>query len=270
MRASGMVNRNIRPRRDGDTKMRVCGIYKIMNKINGMYYVGSSKDVLGKRWYQHRKRLTDKTHHNPHLINAWHKYGAEAFEIVIIEEVPEDKLYEVEQKYLSICEANPSEAYNMNYSPDGGKPCAETLAKISRKLKGRVFTEEHKKRIGIAITGRFYSAETRAKIGKYSSTRVHGEETRRKIGASLLGGKRSDETKARMRAAILRRGGVQKDETIRVFRNQTTEEIFEGTRRAFIQRYGLNRSSVCHLVRGKTEAVRGWRMVSPVIDKAAA
>jgi hypothetical protein len=28
--------------------MKVCGIYKIVNRVNGRYYVGSSKDILGR------------------------------------------------------------------------------------------------------------------------------------------------------------------------------------------------------------------------------
>lgn len=66
----------------------VCGIYKIVNKVNGHYYVGSSKDILGTRWPQHQRELRDRTHHNSHLTNAWHRYGMDNFEIVVVEEVP--------------------------------------------------------------------------------------------------------------------------------------------------------------------------------------
>ena len=38
-----------------------CGIYKIVNKDNGKYYVGRTLN-LDKRWYQHKKLLIKNKH----------------------------------------------------------------------------------------------------------------------------------------------------------------------------------------------------------------
>src|ERR1035437_367642 len=42
---------------------KISGIYKIINKVNNKYYVGSSNDVK-KRWREHRGELKKKIHVN--------------------------------------------------------------------------------------------------------------------------------------------------------------------------------------------------------------
>lgn len=272
----GMVDLIMKHLQIWDIEMTICGIYKIVNKVNGRYYIGSSKDILGRRWKQHQRELNNRTHHNAHLINAWHKYGKDAFEIVVIEEVPIDKLYEVEQKYLDICAVTPSEAYNLNYAPDGGRPSEESIRKISQKLKGRVFTEEHKQRIGQAMVGRPYSDETRAKIGRYAATRTHSEETRRKIGKASLGHRLSDASKLKMSLAGIGRhdnGGNRNprfDSTIREFIRPESGERFKGTRFDFTNKFRLSAGMVGHMIKGMRETVKGWCIVTPYETRSAA
>ena len=52
------------------------GIYKIINKVNGKYYVGSSLNI-NKRWSVHKSALSKNKHHNDHLQNAWNKVDDE-------------------------------------------------------------------------------------------------------------------------------------------------------------------------------------------------
>lgn len=37
-------------------------IYKIINKVNGKFYIGSTKDI-DKRWYQHYFALKNNCHY---------------------------------------------------------------------------------------------------------------------------------------------------------------------------------------------------------------
>lgn len=55
-----------------------CGVYFIKDLVNGMYYVGSSKD-LSKRLETHMKQLSNGTHFNSHLQNCFNKHGEENF-----------------------------------------------------------------------------------------------------------------------------------------------------------------------------------------------
>lgn len=122
------------------------GIYKITNKTNGIYYLGSSNNIFGNsgRWAEHINLLRRKLHDNEYLQRAWDKYGENSFKFTVIEFVEPDKLLEVEQSYLSYLKPIRREVcYNLSFSASGGghldhKHTEETKRKISEKLKGRV------------------------------------------------------------------------------------------------------------------------------------
>lgn len=59
-------------------KADVCGLYKIVNTATGQCYVGQSQRVR-KRLKEHFRLLRWNKHTNPHLQNAYNKYGAECF-----------------------------------------------------------------------------------------------------------------------------------------------------------------------------------------------
>lgn len=64
-----------------------CGIYKIINTVNNKIYVGKAIDIY-KRMLNHRTNLRRKSKdENRYLINAWYKYGEDAFVYEIIEEL---------------------------------------------------------------------------------------------------------------------------------------------------------------------------------------
>ena len=68
-------------------KEKVCGIYKITNKINGMSYIGQSKDCR-RRWIEHIK---PSKNHTP-IDNAINEFGKENFTFYILLECPPDML----------------------------------------------------------------------------------------------------------------------------------------------------------------------------------
>ncbi len=64
--------------------MILAGIYKIVNKTNEKFYLGSTKN-LENRWANHKTGLRKKRHHCLYLQNAWNKYGESSFYLEIIE-----------------------------------------------------------------------------------------------------------------------------------------------------------------------------------------
>ena len=66
--------------------MNKSGIYKILNKVNGKYYVGSSKDI-DNRWKSHRYQLNHRIHKNKRLQNDWCEYGNDNFDFISIESI---------------------------------------------------------------------------------------------------------------------------------------------------------------------------------------
>ena len=91
---------------------KVCGVYKIVNAVNGKIYVGSSNNIQN-RWSQHKKALNDGTHGNPYLQSAWNKYGANNFSFEIIEECSPDLQFEREQFYLNSLNPFDKNGYNI-------------------------------------------------------------------------------------------------------------------------------------------------------------
>jgi group I intron endonuclease len=96
------------------------GIYKITNKQNGKFYIGSSKQI-DRRWWEHKNDLIKNKHHNIKLQHAWNYYGSDAFDFIIIEEVTADKLLEREDFYLNTFRPYIRDiGYNINDVASGG------------------------------------------------------------------------------------------------------------------------------------------------------
>lgn len=164
----------------------ISGIYKITNVVTGDTYVGASSD-LQKRKRTHLSALRSKNHKNRHLQASWDANEEISFQFEVLEYVDEADLMEMEQFYIDTL--NPS--FNIQRVA-GGSP------------SGIVRTEEAKKRMSIAATGRVLSDETKRKIGiaktgnKNCVGRVMSEETKRKIGAKSKGRVFSEESRKKM------------------------------------------------------------------------
>lgn len=122
------------------------GIYAIKNSINGKLYVGKSKNCY-KRLHQHLTDIkTDNRNYNenPHLLNAFKKYGEENFECYILEKINEDDidllekiLAEKELYWMKELDSlNRDKGYNLRWDSQGKCFCSEeTSIKISNRLK---------------------------------------------------------------------------------------------------------------------------------------
>lgn len=67
-------------------KRMKAGVYLISNNVNGKCYVGSTI-YLDQRRKQYFIRLEHNKHVNKHLQNAYNKYGREAFEFEVLENI---------------------------------------------------------------------------------------------------------------------------------------------------------------------------------------
>lgn len=98
---------------------KICGIYKITNKINGKIYIGQSIDIY-KRWAKEKKGYV-----NDYLKNAFLRYGLENFTFEIIEECSIEELDEKEIYYISFYKSNEHDfGYNLTR---GGKAFKEKV-----------------------------------------------------------------------------------------------------------------------------------------------
>ena len=152
----------------------VSGIYKIVNKVNGKYYVGSTKN-FDKRWRRkHRKQLRGNYHTNLRLQRAWNKYGENSFEFQIIELAEISSLYPIEQKYLDIAKTEQDKCYNLKFVAEGfGSWSQESIDRFKEKMKSpevrKKMSESARKRkprLGIPC-----SEEAKKKIGEKNKKR---------------------------------------------------------------------------------------------------
>jgi group I intron endonuclease len=119
-----------------------CGIYKIINKINNKFYIGSSYDIK-MRIRKHFEKLKRNKHHSVYFQNAYNKYGKENFYYEILEICNREDTLKIEQKYLDSI-INWKQSYNMSKKATGNcsdlstHPNREQILKnISNASKGK-------------------------------------------------------------------------------------------------------------------------------------
>lgn len=155
--------------------MKIVGIYKITNLIDGKVYIGQTVNY-NKRKKRHLSSLKNGNHHNEHLQRAFDKHGEDSFKIELIKKCNIEELDKLERYYIKELDAcNHDKGYNMMY---GGQRyrnfTKEVRLKMSEAGKGRKFTYEHKKKIGLAHKGRTLSQEHISKISATKKkTKIH-------------------------------------------------------------------------------------------------
>lgn len=70
------------------TAKPICGIYLIKNSVNGKVYVGQSRNI--RQRIDHHFAPSQGTRHRNPLYFAMAKYGRQAFEWSVLEELPDD------------------------------------------------------------------------------------------------------------------------------------------------------------------------------------
>ena len=154
------------------------GIYKITNKLDGKYYLGSAQDII-KRWRQHVNDLNNQSHVNIFLQRAWNKNGSSNFELQIVfvsDGYSRDELFKLEQQYLNSLD---NKVYNLSKVAKGGDNLTyhpnreEIIAQMSASMIERYasMTKEERTRISEEWCG-----ANNPMFGK-----THSEEARKKI-----------------------------------------------------------------------------------------
>ena len=213
-------------------------IYILRNKINNKYYVGQTIKTFKERFRNHQVSRS-------YIGKALRKYRVANFEKIILENIPEVELDEMERKLIieynslvpngynlesggsknhhlsdetkkKISEANKGNTYGLGHKltiehknklkiigkekgfKEGHIPwnkgkilTDETKKKISEAKKGKSFSEEHKKKIGMASKnripwnkGKHLSEEHKKKISEANKGRIFSKETKKKMSES--------------------------------------------------------------------------------------
>ena len=128
-------------------------VYKHTNKVNNKSYVGITSQPLNNRGRRngigYRECIC--------FYNAIKKYGWDNFEHeIILENLTKKEAEQKEIELIAQYKSNQRE-YGYNIQSGGnstGRMAQETKEKISSKLKGTKFTDEHKRKISEAQIGK--------------------------------------------------------------------------------------------------------------------
>lgn len=186
-------------------------IYKIVNTVNGKFYVGSTTNTR-ERFRTHRNRLRGNRHHCGHLQAAWNKYGENSFIFHVVETIPDGQsLQDAEDVWL---QEHVGKEHCYNHGLRSGAPW-RGVKKEDHPNFGRPVSEEHRQAISSGLKefyakditnhprfGKKHSEETKERIrakklaepARYWQGKERDEETRKKIGDTQRGIKKPPRT----------------------------------------------------------------------------
>ena len=180
-------------------------IYILENKVDGKCYIGQTIKTFKERFRRHQ------ISHSV-IGNAIRKYGVENFNKILIENIPEEKLNEVEIEYIKKYNSLHPNGYNLTEGGDKPPTCAGNKWNL-----GRHFTEEHKRKISEAnkgkVSGTFgkhFSEETKKKMSESGKGRHHTEETKKKMSESKKGRPFTEEHKKNLSKSHLKNKNGEK------------------------------------------------------------
>lgn len=141
-------------------------IYKIINKINGKFYIGQTTCSINHRFYLHKKKMD-----SPKLKNAFLKYGFDSFYIEEIDiAYSESELNNKEIYWIKTMNAI-EDGYNIDFGGTVRNP--EVGKKISQSLTGKKLSKERCLALSKQRTGRPIKNYNRSETTKLKKRLSH-------------------------------------------------------------------------------------------------
>lgn len=198
-------------------RVKISGVYQILNITNGHKYIGSAVDIYF-RWLLHIRQLHNHKHHSIYLQRAWDKYGESCFMFQSIELCDPNDLLCREQYYMDTLspeynilrkagsvlglrhsaeskmkmalakmgkKASPEALINMSIASKRKIITPETREKMAAKLRGKPLSDAHRAKMSVAQKGRICYPSTREKLSVANKGKVLSEEHRAKIAQAI-------------------------------------------------------------------------------------
>lgn len=243
--------------------MEKMGVYRIVNRISGKFYVGSSVHLF-RRKSEHFSRLRRHTHCNLFLQKAFDKYGENAFSFEIIEIVDDvDQLMEREQYWLDKLKPyNREIGYNINQSSIGPDLHGENNPMYGVSPQKRMDEKTYEKWLASRqgenasrpMQGKKHTIESREKMRIKALGRKHTEEWKQQHSKDLAGRKMSDIQREHISEAKLR-GTSKNDVPVICLDTGVTYRTLSAAARE----YGVSKNAIFNAITGKSKTCKGLR-----------
>lgn len=221
----------------------ISGVYKIVCKTSGRFYVGSSKN-LNERWNTHLCNLRGNKHINRHLQSSFNKYGEDSFVFETLEECDVDNLFDREQFYIDSLDAC-SVGFNIGRSSCGGDNISNNPNKndIVKRIKNKILENlsnmsEEERKLRWSKPGDKnpnYGKRWSDQMRKDASDRNKGRDpiNKGKTNSDLLGHEKSVEISTKLSEYASKRVGEKNP----FFGKSHTDESKDKIRKSRIGRY---------------------------------
>lgn len=248
-----------------------CGVYEIVNKVNGKRYVGSSVNIE-QRWASHRSQLINGKHHSPHLQRAWNKYGIDSFDWLVIVECHESEIICIEQREIdrhSDYNVAPVAGRNSGYRWTEEQREKHSKSKLEYysipenrsaldDMRKAHSTDEVRRSISLGTIKALSNPSVREKMsqaGRRNWTDVRREE------ASISSKKKiaRPEHKSALIKANTGSGNGNYNHQIYTFVHDEHGEV-ETTQNALRKKYNLSPSHLSQVCSGKRTHHKGWKL----------
>lgn len=231
-----------------------CGIYQIVNKINGKRYVGSSVNIE-RRWSGHRHRLRKGVATNNILLSSWLKYGEGSFYFEIIEECSRSELIAREQFHIDQkSEYNSRKIADSNYG--------RVIGDDEKKARSKAMIERHRKSPHLAEATR----KSLLEMWRNESNRAAWSESISKSAKKSWSNPKKKKDRLSYidddyrKSVSIRNTGKSNpnyDDTMFSFNHIESGEVTM-TKYEFYMKYGLDKSHITKLCKGKIKTHKGW------------
>lgn len=212
-------------------------VYIWHNLTNNCKYVGYHKGAIDDGYVS---SSSNQRFWNDYF-NRLHDWKRE----IIFEGSQEDCL-KYEQDYLKSIDISSDEWYNNARG-------AEII--FTQEVKDKI--RNHHLGGTSGMLGKKHSERTKKKVSVTLKSIHHTDEWNKKVSIALKGKKKSDKHRENMKDS-------HGDKNIYKFFNIQTKETFEGTRKAFSEKYNIARHNIVGLVHKKTKILAGtWILENP-------
>src|SRR5216683_1998974 len=225
------------------------GIYRITCAVTGKIYIGSAINLYRRR-YTHFGYLQRNQHHNPKLQAAWNKYGSDTFTFEVLELVLPISLTAREQYWFKKLDPFGKKGFNLDRV--AGSRFGRVVSQASREKSRITQLGRPSTRIGWHPTPEQTERQRRA-MTDYK----HTEEAKRNMAKAQTGRKHSAESREKRRLSAL--GHAPTNAKTALVISPSGQEYTVHNLAEFCREHGLKTAGLSLAASGKRKQYKGWK-----------